>query len=151
MPPVINPRGVGSSWGTRLAIMAGRVLPPGGIERTMLGGRCEDAPRCGDDACREAGKCLTRSMLMCGACWDAEKVSTPLIVLGPLDASVGISCGRCGATGSEAQPDTGVPTGYAEAMARIAEWNAMIEQRIERREQCDTPFAWLPLWHPGSW
>lgn len=96
MPVVINPRGVGSSWGTRLAIMAGRVLPPGGVERIMLGGRCEDAPRCSDDACREAGKCLTRSMLMCGTCWDAEKVSTPLIVLGPLTASVGISCGRCG-------------------------------------------------------
>lgn len=99
MPPVINPRGVGSSWGTRLAIMAGRVLPPGGVERTMLGGRCEDAPRCGDDACRRAGECRTHSMLMCGACWDAKRISVPLIVLGPLTASIGVVCGSDGGCG----------------------------------------------------
>lgn len=153
MPVVLNPRGAGSSWGIRLAVMAGRVLPPGGVERTRLvWGRCGNAPRCENDDCREAGKCLgTGIVLPCSRCWDTEKVWANLTITGPLDAVLGVECERCGGKDSEVEADTGIPSGYTEAMARIAEWNATIEQRIERRKQCDTPFGWLPLWHPGAW
>jgi hypothetical protein len=153
MPPVINPRSVGSSWGTRLAIMAGRVLPPGGVERTRLWWmRCVDSPRCGDDDCLQAGRCLgTGPFLVCSRCRDDRGVFAGLTIIGPLTAPLGVSCEQCGGRDSEVQADTGIPPGYTEAMARIAEWNATLDQRAKRRKECVTPFDWLPLWHPGAW
>jgi hypothetical protein len=148
MPPVLNLRGVGSSWGIRLAIMAGRVLPPGGVEHTRLVWQHCDAHTAADP-CDAKGP-----ILICGRCWDDRKVFAGLTIIGPLTASTGVVCDTddgCGGRDSEVQGDTGTPTGYTEAMGRIAEWNATIERRIERRKQCDTPFGWLPLWHPGAW
>jgi hypothetical protein len=130
MPPIINPRSIGSSWGIRLAIMAGRVLPPGGVEQTLLVyPRCDDVPHCGDPECLSRAKCYAGGMrkLVC-------RCGGGLIIHGPLTAPLGVSCETCGARDNEAQAGTGTPPGYTEAMARIAEWNATIDQRIERRE-----------------
>jgi hypothetical protein len=128
-------------------------LRPGMPERTRLVWmRCANSPWCGDDDCREAGKCLgTGPMLGCAKCWK-EHTAADVVIVGPLAAPIGIECRTCGGRDSEVEADTGIPTGYTEGMARIAEWNATIDQRSERRKECVTPFDWLPLWRPGaSW
>lgn len=146
MPPVINPRSVGASWGIRLAIMAGRVLPPGGVARTKLvWSRCDASSVV--DPCTYKGP-----VLVCGTCWNRDRSAGEVFILGPLAVPVGLVCETCGGRDAAVQADTGVPPGYAEAMDRIAEWNATIDRRSERRKECITPFDWLPLWHPGaSW
>jgi ribosomal protein L37E len=123
-------------------------LRPGMPQHTKLTWkRCGALRWLGDEPCGFNGE----PILICSRCWDDGKTFAGLTVIGPLTAPVGISCERCGGQDSEVQADTGIPSGYTEAMARIAEWNATIERRIERRKQCDTPFGWLPLWHPGAW
>lgn len=127
----------GYAWGLLVARMEERVLLPGEVVKTTLvWGRCHTAPRCGSPDCIEAGKCLNGGtiVLPCSRCWDTDKVDANLTIHGPLDAPLAVSCERCGGTNSEVQADRGIPPGYTEAMARIAEWNAMITARIERRE-----------------
>jgi hypothetical protein len=115
--------------------------------------RCVDSPRCGDDDCLQAARCLgTGPFLVCSRCRDDRGVFAGLTIIGPLTAPLGVSCEQCGGRDSEVQADPGIPPGYTEAMARIAEWNTTIDRRSERRMQCVTPFDWLPLWPPGaSW
>lgn len=130
----------GYAWGLLVTRMEERVLLPGEAAKTKLvWGRCRNAPRCGSPDCIEAGKCLAggTTVLPCSRCWDTNKIDANLTIHGPLDAPLGISCERCKGRDSEVQADTGIPPGYTEAMARIAEWNATIDRRIERRETVD--------------
>lgn len=107
---------------------------PGMPQRTRLvWGRCRKP--CGDDKCQQAGKCLAGGtiVLPCSRCWDTERINANLTILGPLDDVLGVICERCGGRDGEVQTDLGTSPGYAEAMIRIAEWNAMVDQRRERR------------------
>lgn len=160
MPVTINPRSQGSqlgerlaarasvastpgsrtgyAWGLLVARMEERVLLPGEAAKTKLvWGRCHDAPRCGSPDCIEAGKCLAGGtiVLPCSRCWDTDKIDANLTIHGPLDAPLGVSCERCNGQDSEVQADIDTPPGYAEAIRRISEWNAMVNARIERRSQ----------------
>ena len=140
------PRRSGYAWGLLLARMEERALLPGEPARTRLvWGTCRErfgSRECAEPGeCRAAGKCLAggNPVLLC-ACGGT------LIVLGDLEASEGVRCEACGARDAEAQRGDIDPR----ATARIAEWNTMIEQRIERRKPCDTPYGWLARYTPPA-
>jgi hypothetical protein len=80
--------------------MAGRVLPPGGVERTRLVWQHCNAHSAADP-CDAKGP-----ILICGRCWASRKVFSGLTIIGPLTASTGVVCAGdegCGGRDLEVQ------------------------------------------------
>jgi hypothetical protein len=80
--------------------MAGRVLPPGGVEHTRLVWQHCDAHTAADP-CDAKGP-----ILICGRCWDDRKIFAGLTIIGPLTASTGVVCASdegCGGRDLEVQ------------------------------------------------
>lgn len=122
MATTLNPASLGTSLGQRLALMRERVLPPGAVLRMkLIWQRCKGIDGFSDRDCELKGP-----VLICGRCWDEEKVFAGLTILGPLDAPLGTECEQCGGRDSEVQ--------YADSpeirrqVEEIAKWNAALNQ-----------------------
>lgn len=129
--PGAIPRRQGYAWAALMARMEERALLPGETPKArLIWGRCHNTPRCGHDDCLRAGRCLDGggTVLVCGRCWEADRKDGEVIVLGHIEAPEELWCKACGARGSEVTGEGPAP----EALARIGEWNAMIDRRIER-------------------
>ena len=69
-------------------------------------------------------------MLICRRCWIPGEAWGDVWILEPPGRDLIVKCEDCGGRDTEV-------TGYGinlEAAARIADWNAMIDRRIERRK-----------------